>query len=155
MVNIMDNMPHAGLIDESLGKGEALLMRARLHVRGSHIRFSEGRSRDGVAAMYDAISSAMQMFTQPELVKEYPLLMEDEDPSDDFMLFQILKRSGIFDESVSLADFTFLAECLDDALENKMDAFDETKFVETSHILLMQLGVLPFNECDLPDSVTL
>jgi hypothetical protein len=148
-------MPHAGLIDESLGKGEALLMRARLHVRGSHVRFSEGRRRDGVAAMYDAVSSAMQMFTQPELMADNSLPMEDVDLSDDLMLFQILKQSGIFDESVSLADFTYLSQCLDDALENRMTEFDETKFVETAHILLLQLRVLPFNECDLPDSITL
>jgi hypothetical protein len=147
-------MPHTGLIDESLGKEEALLMRARLHVRGSHVQFSEGRCRDGVAAMYDAVSSAMQMFTQPELMGDHSLLIEDEDLSDDLVLFQTLKRSGIFDESVILADFTYLSQCLDDALENKMDEFDETKFVETAHILLLQLGVLPFNECDLPDSIT-
>lgn len=148
-------MPHAGLIDESLGKVERLLMRARLHVRGSHIRLSEGRTRDGVTAMYDAISSAMQMFTQPELMRDHPLLLEDDDPSDDAMLFRILKRSGIFDESVSASEFAFISLCLDDALEDKMDEFDETKFVETAHVLLLQLGVLPFNECDLPDSETL
>jgi hypothetical protein len=148
-------MPHAGLIDESLGKTEMLLMRARLHVRGSHIRFSEGRRRDGVAAMYDAVSSAMLMFAQPEMVEKYPHLGQVEDLSDDFALFQALKQSGVFDESVSVSNFKFLSRCLDDALEDRIDMLDETRFVETSHILLLQLGVLPFNECDLPDSITL
>ena len=146
-------MPHAGLIDESLDKDEALIMRARLHVKGAWNRFSEGMREDAIAAMYDAVSSAMQSILFRSTSREALVLEDGEDLSDDFTLFKILKRSGVFDESVSIDDFKYLAETLDDVLEKRLVSFDETLFVETVNILLVQLGVIPFNACELPDSL--
>jgi len=147
-------LPHTGFIDESLDRDEALLMRARLHVRGSWNRFSEGMRKDAIAAMYDAISSAMQRFLFRNVSEKVLTLEKGENPSDDLTLFKSLERSGIFDESVSLDDFEYIAHTLDNALEDRLDSFDETRFVETSHILLVQLGVLPFNVCELPDTIS-
>ncbi|RDE14549.1 MAG: hypothetical protein C4K48_05740 [Candidatus Thorarchaeota archaeon] len=148
-------MPHFGAIDESLEEEQALLMRARLHVRGGWIRFSEGRTRDAIAAIYDALSSSMQIFSIPNTSGRILKIAEGEDPSDDLALFKILKRSGVFDDSVSLEDFMYIAQSLDDALENRLAGFDETRFVETTNRLFIQLGVLPFDACALPDSITL
>jgi len=148
-------MPHFGVVDESLEEEEALLMRARLHVRGGWIRFSEGRPEDAIAAIYDALSSSMQIFSKSNATDRGLNIAEGEDPSDDLALFKILKRSGVFDGSVSLEDFTYIAQSLDAALENRLAGFDETRFVETTNRLLIQLGVLPFDTCALPDSVTL
>jgi hypothetical protein len=148
-------LPHTGLIDESLEREEALLMRARLHIRGGWNRFSLGMKRDGVAAIYDAVASAMQRFLFQSTPEQALILENDEDPSDDLTLFKILKRSRIFDDSVTLEDFMYLYRMLDDALENRLKSFDETRFIETANILLIQLGVLPFNMCDLPDSISL
>ncbi|MFW9957404.1 MAG: hypothetical protein ACFFCT_04975 [Candidatus Odinarchaeota archaeon] len=150
----MRTLPHTGFIDESLDKDEALLMRARLHVKGSWNRFSEGMRKDAIAAMYDAISSAMQRFLFRNVSEKVLALEKGENPSDDLTLFKSLERSGIFDESVSLDDFEYIAHTLDNALEDRLDSFDETRFVETSHILLVQLGVLPFNVCELPDTIS-
>ncbi|MDH4213042.1 MAG: hypothetical protein OEV85_03895 [Candidatus Thorarchaeota archaeon] len=150
----MRTLPHTGFIDESLDRDEALLMRARLHVRGSWNRFSEGMRKDAIAAMYDAISSAMQRFLFRNVSEKVLTLEKGENPSDDLTLFKSLERSGIFDESVSLDDFEYIAHTLDNALEDRLDSFDETRFVETSHILLVQLGVLPFNVCELPDTIS-
>ena len=150
----MRTLQHTGFIDESLDRDEALLMRARLHVRGSWNRFSEGMRKDAIAAMYDAISSAMQRFLFRNVSEKVLTLEKGENPSDDLTLFKSLERSGIFDESVSLDDFEYIAHTLDNALEDRLDSFDETRFVETSHILLVQLGVLPFNVCELPDTIS-
>jgi len=155
MVNSIENMPHFGAIDESLEEEEALLMRARLHVRGGWIRFSEGRTRDAIAAIYDALSSSMQIFSIPNTSGRILKIAEGEDTSDDLVLFRILKRSGVFDDSVKLEDFTYIAQSMDDALENRLADFDETRFVETTNRLFIQLGVLPYDVCSLPDSVTL
>jgi hypothetical protein len=111
--------------------------------------------RDGVAAIYDAVASAMQRFLFQSTPEQALILENDEDPSDDLTLFKILKRSRIFDDSVTLEDFMYLYRMLDDALENRLKSFDETRFIETANILLIQLGVLPFNMCDLPDSISL
>ncbi len=148
-------MPHTGLIDDSLDKEEALLMRARLHVKGGWNRFSDGMREDAIAAMYDAVSSAMQRFLFRNVSGMALAIENGEDPSDDYTLFKILKRSGIFDESVSLEDFVYIDQTLDDALEKHLVSFDETLFVETVNVLLVQLGVLPFNACELPDSIFL
>ena len=147
-------MPHSGLIDESLEREEALLMRARLHVKGGWNRFSEGMREDAIAAIYDALSSAMQRFLFRNVSGKILTLEYDEDPSDDFTLFKILKRSGVFNTSVSLDDFMYIDQTLDDALENRLDTFDESRFIETANILLIQLGVLPFNQCEPPDSIS-
>jgi len=148
-------LPHTGLIDDSLDKEEALLMRARLHVKGGWNRFSDGMREDAIAAMYDAVSSAMQRFLFRNVSGMALAIENGEDPSDDYTLFKILKRSGIFDESVSLEDFVYIDQTLDDALEKHLVSFDETLFVETVNVLLVQLGVLPFNACELPDSIFL
>ncbi len=150
-----ENMPHFGVIDESLEEEEALLMRAMLHVRGGWIRFSEERTGDGIAAIYDALSSSMRIFAVPNTTGRILKTAEGEDLSDDLTLFKTLKRSGAFDDLAKLEDFRYIAQSLDDALENRLAGFDETRFVETTNRLLIQLGVLPFNACALPDSVTL
>jgi len=129
-------------------------MRARLHVKGGWNRFSEGMREDAIAAIYDALSSAMQRFLFRNVSGKILTLEYDEDPSDDFTLFKILKRSGVFDTSVSLDDFMYIDQTLDDGLENRLDTFDESRFIETANILLIQLGVLPFNQCELPDSIS-
>lgn len=146
-------MPHSGLIDDSLDKEEALLMRARLHVKGGWNRFSDGMIEDAVAALYDALSSAMQRFLFRNVSGEALVIEDEEDPSDDITLFKVLIRSGIFDESVSLDDFMYIHKTLDEVLERRLVDFDETLFVETVNILLVQLGVIPFNACELPDSI--
>jgi hypothetical protein len=148
-------MPHTGLINEAVPIEEALLMRARLHVRGGWIRFSEGRREDAIAAIYDALSSAMQRFLFQSVSGQAMKINKNEDPSNDLTLFTILKRSGIFDESVNLDDFMYIYQTLDDALENRLSSFDETRFIEITNKLLVNLDVLPFDMSDLPDSISL
>jgi len=134
-------MPHTGIIDESLEGAEELHMRAKLHTKGGLDRFSNGMTADAIAAIYDAISSAMQRY----------LLLEDagcdiqrkaeDDISDDHMVFEILLRSGCFDENTTSGDFEFIEQVLDDALEDRLDSFDETSFLDVSMYILRQLGI--------------
>jgi hypothetical protein len=48
-----------------------------------------------------------------------------------------------------------MLQTLDDALEDRLESLDETRFVETANVLLVQLGVLPFNMCELPDALSI
>lgn len=138
-------MPHTGLIDETL-RGEArLLMRARLHVKGSLERFENGMVEDAIAAMYDAISSAMQRYTFPQVAHKQLEVFEGEDLTDDTILFEVLKRSGIIDGTVEDDDFKYITKVLDDAIEFKLDVFDSSKFIQLSKNLLVQMGVIPRN----------
>lgn len=105
-------MPHTGVIDESLQGQEELLMRARLHARGSISRFSEGRREDAIAAMYDALSSAMQRYAIQGTTDQTLNIYEGEDLSTDEILFKVLLRSGIFDVTTSEEDFDIIVRFL-------------------------------------------
>lgn len=134
-------MPHTGVIDESLEGEKRLLARAQLHVKGSLDRFSRGETADAIAAMYDAISSAMQRVEILDGV-EYNLIRDvNDDVSDDVILFRVLLRSRIFDEVTTKEDFDFIEQTLDDMCEDNLETFDETSFLEISMSLLNQLGI--------------
>lgn len=139
-------MPHTGVIDESLQGQDELLMRARIHARGSINRFSEGMREDAIAAMYDALSSAMQRYTIQGTTDQTLIVYDGEDLSSDETLFRVLLRSGVFDETASVEDFDIIAQILDEALENRLESFDETSFLDIACSLLNQLDVFPFDE---------
>ena len=137
----MMKIPHTGIIDETLGGEQELLMRARLHVEGAYSRFSQGMTADAIAAMYDAISLAMQRYVILDGV-DYDLIRnDDDDVSDDETLFRVLLKSGIFDDVTTQEDFDFIEQTLDDAFEDELDTFDETSFLEITISLLNQLGI--------------
>ncbi|TFG31091.1 hypothetical protein EU527_13325 [Candidatus Thorarchaeota archaeon] len=139
-------MPHTGVIDETLDGGRELLMRARLHVEGSLRRFSKRMNEDAIAAMYDAISSAMQRYTYPDVVDITLDVSDGEILSDDATLFKILKRSGVIDDSIDTSDFAYISQILDAALENRLESFDKTRFLKLSSNVLFQLRVLTSDE---------
>jgi hypothetical protein len=116
-------------------------MRARLHVEGAYSRFSQGMIADAIAAMYDAISSAMQRYVILDGV-DYDLIRNDDDDlSNDETLFRVLLKSGIFDDVTTQEDFDFIEQTLDDAFEDQLDTFDETSFLDITISLLNQLGI--------------
>lgn len=134
-------MPHTGIIDESLEGGEMLYMRAKLHVKGGLERFSDGMTTDAIAAIYDAISSAMQRYLLLDDVNCVIKRGEDEDISNDHTLFEVLLRSGCFDKNTTSDDFGFIEQTLDDAIEDRLGSFDETSFLDVSLDILRQLGI--------------
>ncbi|TFG31020.1 hypothetical protein EU528_07255 [Candidatus Thorarchaeota archaeon] len=134
-------MPHTGNIDETLDEEQELLMRARLHVKSGLDRFSHGMTVDAIAAFYDAISSAMQRCI---IVRE--ISTNEVDISEDFTLFKMLLKSGVFNDSITLEDFEYIRQTLEDAFENKLKTFDETSFLDVSESLLMQLGIIKEGE---------
>ena len=136
-------MPHTGVIDDSLKGEQELLARAHLHLKGGLDRLENKLEEDAVAALYDAISSAMQRFTYPGVSNQTLIIKEGEDISEDMTLFNVLRRTGIIDNSVSEDDFTYIETVLDDALEYRLSNFNRGKFIETTNRLLMQLHVIP------------
>ncbi|MBE0526361.1 MAG: hypothetical protein IH631_05425 [Candidatus Thorarchaeota archaeon] len=135
-------MPHTGIIDESLEGEQKLLMRARLHLKGGQDRFSQGMKADAIAALYDAVSSAMQRFVILDGINHHLIRNDNDDVSDDATLFKVLLKSGIFDDATTQEDFDFIEQTLDDAFDNQLETFDETSFLEITIGLLNQLGVV-------------
>lgn len=112
-------------------------------------RFSEGETEDAIAAMYDAISSAMQRYTYPNVSQKSLTVYDGEALSDDTVLFRVLKRSNILDDSVDESDFDYLCSTLDEALEFQLKSFDIDRFLRLSENLLTQMGVIARNELPL------
>jgi hypothetical protein len=134
-------MPHTGVIDDSLKGEQALLMRARLHLKGGLDRLENELEEDAVAALFDAISSAMQRFTFPGISNQTLIIKKGEDISDDRTLFEVLRRSGIIDSSVTDEDYTYIEATLDNALEYRLSNFDRYKFLNITYRLLEQMSV--------------
>lgn len=144
-------MPHFGLIDESLQQSDASLLRARLHARGGRIRLSEGRTEDGVAALYDAVVHAMLRFFDSEDLKRNLQIDDKDDLDDDRTLFIILKKSRLIDASVDIDDFDYLYQMMDYAIEDKLTDFNEVLFMLRFNKIMTILGAIPFDDSDLPE----
>ena len=123
-------MPHAGLIPSSLRKDEALLLRARLHLRGGRIRFSRGNTIDAIAAFYDAFISAMLRFAESASLRHTLSISKSDDLADDLSLFRVIKRSKILSIRFSESDFHFFLSLLGSAMDGIAPSFDEDAFFE-------------------------
>ncbi len=141
-------MPHFGLMDEAaLGPVEGPLMRAKLHIRGGKRRLRQGKISYGIITLYDALVSAMQWYVaSPERTKNLGI-DEDDNMNDDKTIFNMLSRSGVVDGSFDYEAFDRLVE---NALNDSMSGFDYKEMLESYEIVMTQLGVMPFEENELP-----
>ena len=145
-------MPHFGLMDsDKMEPDQAALLRAKLHVRGGKRRISQGKIVSGICALHDALCSAIyRYFLSPHFKESLNLKDKNCDFNNDLILFLVLKKSGIINESFREEDFNYLSQILDQALEEKIVEFDMDLYFDKFNNLMEQLGVLPFNENELP-----
>ncbi|MHA2294016.1 MAG: hypothetical protein ACXACK_17795 [Candidatus Hodarchaeales archaeon] len=129
---------------------QAALFRAKLHVRGGKRRISQGKIAAGISALHDAIISAMYsiffslQFKESTNHEDYNIYTKD-----DLILFLILKRSRIIEETFREEDFVYLLSISDQALDGQIAEFDLDYYLEKYDNLMKQLGVLPFPENEL------
>lgn len=141
-------MPHFGLMDDKvLGPINGPLMRAKLHVRGGRRRLRQGKISLGILTLYDALNSAMHWYVSvPEHNKK--LLIQDNDNlNNDDNVFSVLLRSRVIDHSF---DYNALNDIVDMALKKDMSSFDYAEILKGIESVMTQLGVLPFDESELP-----
>jgi hypothetical protein len=140
------NVPHFGLMDETtMGKKEAALQRARLHIRGARRRLRQGKFAAGVATLYDALSFAMRWYVLsrgPSLKHDPTLNLEDTKA-----VFSLLVDAGVLRPSFEFDPFDRL---LEEALSNELSDLDWQAWLERIEALMSQLGVMPFDEGSLP-----
>ena len=130
----------------ALGPEQAALQRARLHLRGGKRRLRQGRVSAGIAALYDALTSAMEWFcASPERCARVPGAREQS--LDDRALYAALVRAAVLDGAL---DFDHVDRVLARALEAEIPAADAAGVSEGVEAILTQLGVLPFDEGELP-----
>ena len=132
-------------------RDQAALYRAKLHVRGGKRRISQGKITAGISALHDALISALYSYFLSPKLKE-ALNQEDYQiyNNDDRILFLILKRSGIIDDTFTEEDFSYLSVVLDQALDGNIRRFNQEFYFEKYDNLMKQLGVLPLSENELP-----
>jgi len=141
-------MPHAGLMNEgALGPETGLLQRARLHIRGGKRRLWQGKVPAGLVTLYDALIAAMEWyFASPER-RNRLVIRNDDDLRDDKVLYKILVRSGVLDGRFDYVAFdTFIG----DIIYGKAMEYDYESLAKGIESVMVQLGVMPFNEEELP-----
>jgi len=141
-------MPHAGLMDEgALGSEAGLLQRARLHIRGGRRRLRQGKVAAAFVTFYDALIAAMEWyFTSSERTNRL-VIRKDDNLKDDRVLYEVLVRSGVLDGGFDYLAFDHLIE---DIIYEKAAEFDYESLRKGIESVMMQLGVMPFDEEELP-----
>jgi hypothetical protein len=141
-------MPHAGLMDERrLGPIEGPLQRARLHIRGGKRRLRQGKISAGIAAIYDALSGALQWYVASPGRLAALAIDPGADLNDDRTVFRTLVRSGVLDGRFDFDAFDRLTER---ALHEDLAGYDYRETLAGIESVMRQLGVMPFDESELP-----
>jgi hypothetical protein len=143
-------MPHAGLMNEQeLGPEAGPLQRARLHLRGGRRRLRQGKIAAGIATLADALSAALEWYVaSPERRSRLAGWQETAGPAPgDRALYTMLVRSGVLDGAFDFDAFDELAEY---ALEHELPGFDYGPVQAGIEAVMIQIGVMPFDETVLP-----
>lgn len=141
-------MPHAGLMDErQLGPIEGPLQRARLHIRAGKRRLRQGKISAGIATLYDALNGALQWYIGSRERRAALSIEPGADLNDDRAIFRTLVRSGVLDGAFDFDAFDRLTE---QALQEELPGYDYREVLAAIESVMRQLGVMPFNESELP-----
>ncbi|TAN38772.1 MAG: hypothetical protein EPN25_13095 [Nitrospirae bacterium] len=141
-------MPHFGLMNEDeLGPEQAALMRARLHIRGGKRRLSQGKISAGILTLYDALLFGMEWFVLSDDRRETLMVHEQDNLRNDRDTYAVLVRSGVLDGRFDYAAFDSLVEY---ASNNEMPDYDYPPLVGSIDSVMTQLGIMPFDESQLP-----
>jgi len=144
-------MPHFGLMTpENMTEDESVFIRARLHIRGAKRRLREGKVSLGFVTLYDALISGMRYWVLSPDLKNHIKVKDLDDITDDVNLFQILKRSNVINDPISLSDFKLIQNIMEEALTKELKLNQIEKYLEKFKMIMLQLKILPFNELDLP-----
>jgi hypothetical protein len=143
-----DNMPHFGLMNEQdLGPVQGPFQRARLHIRGGMRRLRQGKISAGIVTLYDALEGAMRSYIADPAHLKTLSIKENEDLNDDKALYAALVRSGVLDGKF---DFGAFDRLLERALDEELVNYDYRSLLSEIESIMTRLGVMPFNENELP-----
>lgn len=141
-------MPHFGLIDTAkMTEADAALLRARLHLRGARQRFERGMPAAGIAALYDALDTAMHWYVSDPRRRVECGISQAEKFQDSGLLFLTLARKRVLDAPFDFGNFESIVER---SLDDETFEFDTSRVFAQVEKLMTQLGVLPFDESMLP-----
>ncbi len=141
-------MPHAGLMNErELGPEQGPLMRARLHIRGGKRRLKQGKISAGIITLSDAINGALEWYIASPERKRNLIIRGTDNLNDDRIVYEILVRSKVLDGRF---DFNAFDRLVEKALQEEMPDYDYIDAFKGIETVMIQLGVMPFDEESLP-----
>ncbi len=141
-------MPHFGLMNErELGPVKGPLLRARLHFRCGERRLREGKIAAGIVTLYDALEGAMRSYIENPDHRVHLALQQGEDLVKERVLYAALVRSRVLDGAFDFDEFDRLTER---ALNEEMPGYEYHKLLVDFDNVMVQLGVIPFDETSLP-----
>jgi len=142
-------MPHFGLMNtgDSFKTEEGALLRARLHIRAGRRRLRQGKIASGIVTLYDALLFAMEWYFFPPEQRKKLDIKEGEDLSNDRTLYTVLVRSGVLDGRFDYKGFDKVVE---EEASEEMPGYDYAWILQGVESVMTQLGVMPFDENQLP-----
>ncbi|MDA8156944.1 MAG: hypothetical protein M0Z52_10945 [Actinomycetota bacterium] len=141
-------MPHFGLIDEEkLGPIQGPLMRSRLHIRGGRRRIISGDIANGILALYDALTSAMDFYLASHQELRDRLIGAGEDILSDRNLFLAFQKNGIIPDNFEWQELDFAVQL---ALGRNMGNYNWRKLAGKLEECYIRLEAAPFDEGALP-----
>jgi uncharacterized protein (DUF2267 family) len=139
--------PHFGRMDaDRMSPEDALLMRAKLHWSSGLQRLRGNRIPNGILTVYDALLSGMRWYILVHLRHE-PEEGLQKKLEDEEYLFSLLRDHGLIDRT---SDLDHLLEAVDRVLRDQEPGADTERIVSGLTKFLTRLGVLPFDEAELP-----
>jgi hypothetical protein len=133
--------------EEALGPEAGPLQRARLHIRGGRRRLRQGKISAGIVTLYDAMLSALRWYIAGPERRGALDIREGDDLTDDRAVFRLLNRSHVLDGRFDYAGFD---EIVERALEHEMPDYEYHVLLNGVEHVMTQLGVMPFDESELP-----
>jgi hypothetical protein len=133
--------------ERTLGPREGLFQRARLHIRGGRRRLRQGKTSAGIVTLYDAVLAAMDWYVASSAGWRKLAIKNGEDLRNEKVLYAGLVRSGVLDGKFDFEAFDRLTER---ALDEEMPGYDYRDLLAGVESVMTQLGVMPFDESQLP-----
>jgi len=142
-------MPHFGLMNtkDSFESAEGALLRARLHIRGGKRRLRQGKISAGIVTLYDALLFAQRWYIALPGRRKALAVGEEEDLKDEKKVFALLKSSKLLSVDFDYPAFDALVE---KASNEEMPNYDYSGVLRDFESFMTLLGVMPFDEADLP-----
>jgi len=141
-------MPHAGLMDENiLGKEAGLLMRSKLHIRSGKRRLRQGKISAGLLTLYDALLAALDWYVASSQRKNLLQINDNENMNNERDVLAVLVRSKVIDGSF---DFEAFDSLIERAIKEEILYYDYSELLAGIESMMEQLGVMPFDEAELP-----
>jgi hypothetical protein len=132
---------------DSFEKPEGALLRARLHIRSGKRRLRQGKISAGIVTLYDALLFALRWYVASPDRRHMLSAREGDDLSDEKMIFALLKSSELFPVDF---DFDAFDTLVDKASKEEMPSYDYSEILRDFESFMTSLGVMPFNEAELP-----